>query len=218
MKAIRTALKTVGASRRAYIFVNLVYYSLIICAMVYAGFNRSLQQSLLDAVGDAFAVGPLSSVESAYSGGQVLLAIALTSLVNLMVGSFASITLPSLVIPFSGLLIGGCRAILWGLLFSPTMLEIGGTRIIAGFLVLILILLEGQGYILTMLAAYIQGRALLLPKCVGAASHRQGYWLGVKDSIRIYLLVVLVLALAAVYEGLIVIFVLPQLGLRFEPA
>ncbi len=212
MTAIKAALKIVGESRRAYINLNLVYYGLIVCAMIYSAFDRSLQRSLLNAVGDALTVGPLSLVGNAYSGGQALLAIALTFIVNLVVGSFVSITLPSLVIPFSGLLVGAYRAVLWGLLFSPPALAVSAGRIILGFLVLVLLVLEGQGYVLAMLAAYVQGRAFLSPQSVGAESRKRGYWLGVKRSVRLYWLVVLTLVIAAVYEALIAIFILPKLG------
>jgi hypothetical protein len=57
------------------------------------------------------------------------------------------------------------------------------------------------------LAAYVQGKAFLWPRSVGAATRRQGYGVGVKRSVRIYMLVVLVLAVAAIYEALEVIFI-----------
>jgi hypothetical protein len=203
MKAIQSALETIKKSRRAYIVLNLVYYGLVACGMVYVAFNPSLQQSLIATVGSAFTEGPLSAVGSAYTGGQVLWAMVLTFVVNLFLGSIAVITLPSLVIPFSGLLMGVYRAILWGLLLSPTAPELR-LVMIPHSLVLIL---EGQAYILAMLAAYVQGRAFLWPRSAGVATRRQGYGLGVKRSIRIYVLVVLVLAVAAVYEALEVIIV-----------
>jgi hypothetical protein len=61
-------------------------------------------------------------------------------------------------------------------------------------------LIEGQAYILTMLAAYIQGRSFLWPGTVGLESHWKGYGEGVKLSARLYVLVILTLVVAAVYE------------------
>jgi hypothetical protein len=75
--------------------------------MVYTAFDRSLQPALMEAVGDSLAEGPLAPVWDAYSTGQALRAIALTLGINLAVGSFLSITLPSLIIPFGGLLVAG---------------------------------------------------------------------------------------------------------------
>jgi len=203
LRIIQSALETIKESRCAYIVLNLVYYGLVICGMIYVAFNPSLQQSLLEFVGSAFTQGPFSAVGSAYVGGQVLQAMVLTFVVNLILGSIVWITLPSLVIPFSGLLLGAYRAILWGLLLSPTTPELRLVMIPHS----LTLILEGQAYILAMLAAYVQGRAFLWPRSVGAATRRQGYGSGVKRSVRIYLLVVLLLAVAAIYEALEVIFI-----------
>jgi len=118
------------------------------------------------------------------------------------------ITLPSLVLPFSGLLTGGFRAVLWGLLFSPSSPEMS-VAMIPHSLTLIL---EGQAYILAMLAAYVQGKAFLWPATVDAAGYGGGYWAGVKRSLRLYLLVAIVLAVSAVYEVVEVIYIIPLLG------
>jgi len=159
MKAIISALRIIKEFRRSYVVLNLVYYGLVICGMAYATFNPSLQQSLLDAVKSAFSQGPFSPVAGAYSGGQVLPAMVLTFVVNLAIGSFLWITLPSLVLPFSGLLTGGFRAVLWGLLFSPSSPEMSVVMIPHS----LTLILEGQAYILAMLAAYVQGKAFLWP-------------------------------------------------------
>lgn len=210
MAVIHNALNLVRTFRRSYFTLNVLYYGLVAAAMVvYAAFNRPLQQELMENILSSFSQGLLAPVWNAYSGGQLLAAIALTFVVNLLIGSFVSITLPSLVIPFSGLLLGIVRAVLWGLLFSPPTLEMSGTELIPGLLIFILLVMEGQAYVLTMLAAYLQGRAFLFPQSVGATSRRQGYWVGIKHSLHLYLLVVLQLAAAAIYEALVAIVVIP---------
>lgn len=206
MKVIRSTLESIKESRRAYVVLNLVYYGLVVCAMGYVFFNPSLQQMLLQAVGTAFTEGPLSAVGGAYVGGQVWLAMVLTFVVNLVMGSLAYITLPSLVIPFSGVVLGGCRAILWGLVLSPTASTGMSLAMIPHSLTLIL---EGQAYILAMLAAYIHGRAFLWPHTVGEADHGRGYVIGLKRSLRLYWAVVILLAVAAIYEALEVILIMP---------
>ena len=204
MKSILSAWKVVAEFRRAYIVLNLAYYGLVLCGMIYVAFVPSLQQSLLREVGAAFTEGPFSAVGSAYLGGQILPAIILTFVVNLVIGSLMVITLPSLVIPFIGLPIGAYRALLWGLLLSPTTPELRMAMIPHS----LALVLEGQAYILAMLGAYIQGIAFLRPSSVGAETRRQGYWFGLKRSAHIYLLVVVLLAVAAVYEALEVILII----------
>jgi hypothetical protein len=138
----------------------------------------------------------LSFVGTAYVNAQVFTAILVTFFVNLLIGSLASITIPSLIVPLSGFIIGMYRAVMWGLLLSPAHPEL---RIIMIPHMLTLIL-EGQAYILTMLAAYIQGRAFLRPATVGVEGHGKGYLEGLKRTLKIYALVVLTLAVAAIYE------------------
>jgi hypothetical protein len=211
MKILQSALKVLGESRRAYVTLNLVYYGLVACGMVFTALDRSVQRGLLAAVGNALTQGPLAGVAGAYTTGQIILAIALTFAINLVVASFVSITLPSLIIPFSGMLVGLVRAVAWGLLFSPPSLAVGGREAVMGLLVGILLVLEGQGYVLAMLAAWVQGRALMSPQSVGAPDRGQAYLVGIKRALRLYVLVALVLAVAAIYEAVTAILVLPLL-------
>jgi hypothetical protein len=200
-KTIQHAWAIVKEFRRTYIALNLIYYGLVVVAMIYVAFNPSLQRSLLQTVGTAFTQGAFASVGNAYGSGQVIVAMLLTFVLNLMLGSFLVITLPSLLIPFSGLLMGICRAILWGLLLSPTTPQLALTMIPHS----LTLILEGQGYILAMLAAYVQGKAFLWPRTLRVATRWQGYKAGVKRSVQLYLLVILVLAIAAIYEAIEVI-------------
>ncbi|MGD8813379.1 MAG: hypothetical protein PVI78_02775 [Anaerolineales bacterium] len=211
MEVLRNSFKAVSESRRAYAILNVIYYGLILCAMLYVSFNRPLQEALMEAVGEAWETGPLAIIGGAYSGGKILLAIGLTFVVNLVVASFLSIHLPSLILPFSGLLVGLLRAFVWGLLFAPPSLQVSGAQVLIGVLVAGVILLEGQGYVLAMLAAYDHGKAWLFPKRVGAENRKQGYGMGVKRAVRLYLLVALALLIAAVYEVIVTVIILPQL-------
>ncbi|MGD8760254.1 MAG: hypothetical protein PVJ07_08385 [Anaerolineales bacterium] len=206
------AFKPVRESRRAYAVLNIAYYGLMVCAMIFVAFNRSVQHSMLGAGVEAWETGPLAMIGGAYNSGEQLLAIALTFAANLFVGSLVFITLPSLIIPFSGLAIGLCRALVWGLMFCPGGLDVSAGNVLAELLILIVIFLEGQGYVLAMLAALNHGKAWLIPKSVGASNRLQGYWTGVKQSLKTYLLVVLALIVAAVYEVVLTLVILPWLA------
>ena len=198
---LKSAWGLVQENRRVYIILNVLYYSLVLIFMVYVAFNRPLQDELLKSVGASFMTGPLSFVGSAYVNAKVLAAIGATFFVNLFVGSFGTITLPSLVIPFSGVLIGFYRAVLWGLILSPAHPDLRLIMIPHS----LTLILEGQAYILTMLAAYIQGRSFIWPKWAGLERRRQGYLEGLKRTGKIYLLVIITLLIAAVYEVIEVI-------------
>jgi hypothetical protein len=193
---IKSAWGLVQENRRAYIVINILYYGLVMICMIYVAFNLKLQQSLLDEIGAAFMTGPLAFVGQAYVNARIFTAILSTFFINLFVGSFASITLPSLIIPFAGILVGIYRAVLWGLLLSPANPDLRLVMIPHS----ITLIIEGQAYILTMLAAYVHGRAFLWPKFVGVESRAKGYLEGLKQTGKLYVLVILTLAIAAVYE------------------
>lgn len=192
------AFTIIRTHRRAYQWLNVMYYGLIVLGILYATFDPALQKLITDAVGTAFSQGPLAAVGEAYLGGQTIRAILLTFGINLAVGSGATITLPSLIIPFSGLLMGAYRAFLWGLIYAPNTPEL---RVLF-FPHLPTLLLEGQAYVLVLLGVVIQGRALFSPRTVGATTRRQGYWQALKLTFQLYALVLVVLAVAAIYEVL----------------
>ena len=212
MNPIQKAWSIVRANWRVYIIINVLYYGIVAIAMVYVTFNPHLQEALFELVGQAFTQGPLTAVGEAYGGGQVMAAIGLTFVVNLLVGSFIYITLPSLFIPFLGLVMGVVRAILWGLLLSPSSPDLRMAMIPHS----LTLILEGQGYIIALLAAYVHGKSFLMPRrsgveADGLRAYLQGYLLGLKQTAWLYLLIVLVLAVAAIYEALEVIFLVPLL-------
>jgi len=210
-KIVNDGLDIIRRNRRLYIILNAVYYSLIVVGLVYSLFDRSLHDFFIEAAGATYGSGgSLSFVGDAYMNGKVLEAVAITFGINLAVGSFASITLPSLIIPFSGLAIAVYRAALWGVIYSPepgvtlTMANIGFAAFAVG-----LLFLEGQAYVLTMLAVVLQGRAFLSPKTVGEESRGRAYLAGLKMTGILYVLVAIVLIISAIYEVLGVVFI-PQ--------
>ncbi len=197
---------TIREEKEAYIYINILYYGLVVLGMAYvAFFNPGLQETLLKVSGQTFTEGPLAAVGKAYGSGQVLQSILITFVVNLFLGSMIQMTLPSLIIPFSGLLLGVYRAILWGLLLSPSNAKLAGPMIPHS----LTLILEGQAYILVMLSIYIHGKAFLRPQIYGIESRLGGYLEGLRRTGWIYVLVSLLLAVAAVYEALEVIYLAP---------
>ena len=197
MNFITRAWQVVIEHRRAYVAINLLYYGLVLAGMAYVFANPVLQKELVQAVGQSLQPGgSLAAVSEAYGSGNVAVAAAVTFGVNLVLGSLLVITLPSLVVPFSGLAMGTLRAVLWGLILAPQ-----GPLALPMIPHSITLLVEGQGYILAMLGAYTIGRGLLSPRSYAASGHLQGYLAGVQRCARLYVLVALVLAVAAVYEA-----------------
>jgi hypothetical protein len=206
MAVVKNALNIVRRNWQAYATINLAYYGLVAVAMIFVASHPEIQRGLLKAVGKAFqGNGPLAAAGSAYTSGNVAAAIVLTFVINLLIGSFLTITVPSMVVPFSGFLMGVTRAILWGLLLSPVDPKLSGAMIPHS----LTLLLEGQGYILALLAAYVSGNAFLRPRSAELKTHTEGYLAGLRQTASLYVLVTMVLAVAAVYEALEVIYLVP---------
>jgi hypothetical protein len=191
---------------RALLVLNAVYFGAAVLAAGYAFLNPVVQSQVTDAAVDAFSpTGGLGPLIQAYLGGELLRAMLLTFLVNLILGSLVVITLPSAVIPFAGLLIGVYRAVLWGLLFAPTPGSAMGPTL---WLHMPTILLEGEAYVVAMLGVWLWWRAVIT-----SPGHRWTAWLhGFKLQLGVYGFVAGLLAAAAVYESIEVIWLLPLVG------
>jgi hypothetical protein len=210
MKIFQSALDALRRARRPYLILRLLYYALILWTMVYVVFDRTIQETLGQLVLDTLGTGPLAPVLDAFDAGQMLLAVVLIFAINLVGATFMAITLPSLIIPFCGLLLFALRAVLWGILFAPELDGTLDTRAVLEALgVAVLMILEGEGYILGAVGAFIQGRALFRPSSVGASKPLQGYRYGIRDQLKLYLLIIPVLLIAAVYEVALLYFSVP---------
>jgi hypothetical protein len=127
-------------------------------------------------------------------------------LINFLLGTVLFLTLPSFVVPGSGTLLAGFRAVTWGLLLAPatllqafTMLPHSGT-----------LLLEGEGYILAAFFGLIFALSFFGPNSDSSVLSR--YKRGVVLNLKGSLLVALVLAVAAIYEATEVILMLKNSG------
>jgi hypothetical protein len=187
------------AHRRAWLVWSLVYYGALVLGVAYVAVDPSVQKSLLDAAGQAFSpTGPLGAVGDAYLSGSLLPAIALTVVTNLVLGSFLEITLPSLI-PLLGLVVGLFRAVVWGLLFSP----LGGAFGVEMLPITLLLLLEGEAYVLAMLGVWTWWWPVFSRR-----GQRGRKWVeGLKSQARVYVAVAFTLLVAAVYEVILVVLI-----------
>ena len=196
------ALDLVRQNFREYVVLNAMFYGLVTVSMAYVYIFPDIQRELLETVRTEF-MELFPSVVEAYTSGNFPLAVALTFSINLILGSFVYITVLSLVIPFGGVVMGFIRAVGWGLLLAPTSPELVWVMIPHS----LTLILEGQGYILAMFAAYIQWKGVVQPKSIGKEKRLEAYLTGIKETIHIYVLVALVLAVSAIYEAFEVIYI-----------
>jgi hypothetical protein len=177
--------------------LHIGYFGLVIVGAIVVHLIPELQTVLLSQVSDALSAkaGPLAAAGKAYGTGNVLHAAAVTFGVNFFLGSLLVITLPSMIVPGSGILMAILRSFLWGLLLAPTM----------GLLALTMIphsgtlLLEGEGYILATIFA------VLIPIRMFESSLGEGlvtrFGRAILLNLQANVWVAIVLAVAAIYEA-----------------
>ena len=156
MVIFRRALGLVRQFARPFLLINVAYFGIVCLGMAYGSWDRENRDAYM-AESKKQAAEFLPPVFGDDLGSHVVRTIGLMFLVNLCGGSFLYITLPSLLVPFSGLLLGAVRAFIWGLIFTPSLSAFNGALLAYGLLVGLLLFLEGEGYVLAMLGSYIQG-------------------------------------------------------------
>jgi len=196
---IRTPLAEIQKRKRLFLALHLVYFGAVVLFTVLVHRVPELQHFLPVLVRAELKEGPLALVTRAYASKNVVWAALVTLGINFTLGSLAFITLPSLIVPGIGALLAFFRAAAWGLVLAPT-----NPLLLRGMVPHSLVLfLEGSGYVL---AAFF---ALLVP--IYLFSRKQGervvvrYGRALLMNVRGNLLVLIVLAVAALYEALEVI-------------
>jgi hypothetical protein len=203
--------------------VHLAYFGLYVLGAMLVQASPDLQTVLLSAVRGEISSsgkGPLAIAGQAYGTGNMFYAALVTFLVNFPLGSFAMISLPSMIIPGCGAVLATLRATLWGVLLGPSLVSL--TRAMlphTGTL-----LLEGEGYILATFFALVIPVYLFRPSQApdkpselgelqdfqkASSPRRNTYmsrlWSAVVLNLKANILVAIVLAVAACYEAFEVI-------------
>jgi hypothetical protein len=177
--------------------VHLVYFGLVIAGSLLVFNVPEVQVVLMGKVREALATksNPLGVAGEAYLSGDIPRAAVVTFVVNFFLGALASITIPSIVVPGSGVLVAGVRALAWGLILAPVMQTLA-----LGMLPHSLtMLLEGEGYILATLFGFLIPIHVVQRSLGGNVFTRFGRAILLNFKAQFW--IALVLAVAAIYEA-----------------
>ena len=205
MRVLRTPFHLIRADLRPYLLINAVAYGLLILGLVlgllFPGLNAALSSSM-DASGTTDQVVSLLATPWLF---------ALTILfVNIGKVALASILLPSMIVPFSGLAVFAYFAVETGITLAPVD-HASAMTLIPHSLTMII---EFQAYILLLLGSFILGRGWLKPETIDAASRRWGYLRGLQRFGWLALPSLTLLIIGAVYEALSLTYLVPLLFAR----
>ncbi|UQN31484.1 hypothetical protein [Brachybacterium kimchii] len=197
--SFRTVLR---ANWYPYLVSNLVVYGTLLMAMIASVYIPGLHE-----IGhrntEAFLSSPGSSlVVDAYSSGSIVGPALLTLLSNLLFAALGTTTLPTLIVPFFGVVATIARAIFIGMPYAPTTLE----ELITVITVSPVLLIEFQAYVLAMLGSIILWRSTFGYRRRNLSSAWEGYLAGVKDNLRLYPMIIILLLVIALVEAVTALF------------
>jgi hypothetical protein len=177
--------------------VHLVYFGLVIAGSLLVYRFADVQTVLLGKVREALSTpnNVLGVAGKAYLSGSIPRAAAVTFVINFLLGSLAVITLPSILVPGSGVFMAGLRALMWGLLLAPTM-EILAYTMLPHSLTMVL---EGEGYILAAFFGLLIPIHIVQSSLGGNPLTRFGRVILLNFKAQFW--IALVLIVAAIYEA-----------------
>ena len=177
--------------------VHLVYFGLVIVGSLLIYERPDVQVILVGKIRETLASNrnPLGVAGQAYLTGSIPRAAAVTFGINFLLGSLAYITLPSILLPGSGVLLAGVRAAAWGLILAPSTQSLAYALLPHS----LTMLLEGEGYILATLFGLLIPIHVVQSRLGGNPLERFGRVLLLNLQANFW--IALVLAVAAIYEA-----------------
>ena len=189
--------------RRALVVLGLVNLALFLAGVLLTVLVPELRPGGIGQLhGEPDTPGLGTLVADAYRSENVIWAAAVTFVVNLVLASMLQTTLPSLIVPFVGVVITAVRIFSWGILFTPA-----GQDDATFLFHYVTLLIEGAAYVLVAFASWVQARRFLQPRRFGLPNHRAGYVAGLRATGRLYVWVVVLLLIGAIYEAFSVIYI-----------
>ena len=202
LKWLRDAGELFSKDIKLFLAMNAAFVGLLVLGALIA---LAFPQLQLDLLGDVHTgtysgstSGLFSPVLSGYRSGNVLYAAAMLFAGNFLGGTLAAITIPSLLFPPWALIEGIGGALLDGItLIVPTpgrpldvVVPHYGT-----------ILIEGEAYLVAIFACVGQIRVFLKIGRMPSREWLKAYWLAIVDNLKLLPIVMLILAVAALYEA-----------------
>ncbi len=202
MRLFRRALQTIQANRRPYLALNAILYGSVL-----VGFGRGvLSPGVTAARRESFEVGGPADLVRSLLENPWLFALAILAN-NALRAGLLNIVLPSMIVPFAGVVWYVYSLFTVGLMLAPVDRD--------GWLVLIphslTVVMEIQAYVLLSLGAYLLGRAWIWPRTVGAENRRQAYVDGLGQLGVLSLPALALLVVFALYESFSIVYLVPFL-------
>lgn len=192
MRLLRRPFQIVRANLRIYLALNAIMYGLALLGfglgLLFPNLNATQVESLQDDGTAELVTGLLTK--------PWLFAATILG-VNIVKLSLLHIALPSLIVPFAGILITAYWALTTGIVLVPA----GSASWIPLIPHSLTLVIEFQAYIFLLLGAFILGRSWVRPRSIGAVNRRQGYVRGLQQFGLLALPALAMLIVGAIWEA-----------------
>lgn len=201
MYILRKPFQIIRAYLRVYLALNALAYGLLIVGMGAAFLFPELNTALSPGQGSATQETVTATATSVWLFALVIF------LINVFGASLLATVLPSLIVPFSGIVVFAFQALYFGIVLTPADPDMAKMLIPHSLTLLI----ELQAYVLVMLGVYQLGRSWLRPTTIGASTRRQGYVHGLRQLGWLSLPALVLFVVGAVYEAYEIFYLIPPL-------
>jgi hypothetical protein len=197
---ISPAVEAAARMKISIVVVALMYVSSFLAGWYLISTSSPLAVEIKQGVlGAVVTEAPFTTIIQSLQGGELALAILTTFVLNLVVGAFATTTLPG-IIPVIGAALTGVVTLLRGFVIGVTYPEVLSASPVAFALGFGTMILELGAYVFSGAAGIHIALAPILPRRYGTESRGVAFRNAWRDSVRVYPIVIILLALGAVWE------------------
>jgi hypothetical protein len=180
---------------------NAMYFCVVAIGAAIALISPDFHLSMVQYIGSETIAGPLAK-NPPHGIAEAAAGVAYSFLSTFFVNTLAMITLPSIVIPIWAPIVGSARFFIWGVAYTtPLAGVLTPANLLPQYLAM---LLEGEAYVVAIFACIRQLAMAMEPSGQGLRRALIEYVKAVFDNLKLLLVVALLLAVAALYEALLV--------------
>lgn len=186
--------------RALFVFVALLYVVSYLAGWYLISINSPIAVEMAQAIrSSVMTETPFTTIVQSLRGGNLLEAVLITFLLNLTSGAFLTTTLPGIV-PLLGALGTIAVTLIRGFVVGVTYPEILTTSVGAFAVGFGTMMLELGAYVFSGAAGIHIALAPIVPRRYGVQGRLAAFKVAWKDAARIYPIVIILLALGAVWE------------------
>jgi len=210
MPVLSQAFQAVRRIRSLLVLVALLYVGSYLAGWYLISIRSPVAVETAQAISESVLTEtPFTTILQSLRGGELVQAVLITFLLNLTVGAFLTTTLPG-AIPLVGALGPVAITLLRGFVIGVTYPEVLASSAAGFALGMGTMTLELGAYVFSGAAGINIALAPILPKRYGVQSRWVAFKVAWKDAARIYVLVVILLGLGAIWEMTGILLVLPS--------